>query len=268
MKKLKGIVLGLASVFLLGACSSGGNEQADNDTENADVVIGLDDTFVPMGFRDDDGNLTGFDIELAKAVFALNDTEVAFQPIDWSMKENELNNETIDAIWNGYTQTPEREDEVAFSDPYMNNSQLLVTSKDSGINSVEEMDGEILGAQEGSSGYNSFNNDSEVLKDRVDSEDATLYDSFNEAFIDLESGRIDGLLIDRVYAEYYLNQNEKIDDFNLIETPYEDENFAVGVRPDDKELLQEINDGINELQENGEFAEISEKWFGEDVSID
>ncbi|GMA47825.1 amino acid ABC transporter substrate-binding protein [Tetragenococcus muriaticus] len=268
MKKIKVLGLTLASVFILGACSSGEDEQGANDTENADVVVGLDDTFVPMGFRDDSGDLTGFDIELAEAVFELNDTEVAFQPIDWSMKENELNNETIDVIWNGYTQTPEREEEVAFSDPYMNNSQLLVTATDSGIESVEEMEGQVLGAQEGSSGYNSFNNDPEVLKDRVDSEDATLYESFNEAFIDLESGRIDGLLIDRVYAEYYLNQNDQMNDFNLIETPYEDENFAVGVRQDDEELLQEINDGLNELQENGEFAELSEEWFGEDVSVD
>ncbi|MGO2852580.1 MAG: amino acid ABC transporter substrate-binding protein, partial [Tetragenococcus koreensis] len=194
--------------------------------------------------------------------------EVAFQPIDWSMKETELNNGTIDMIWNGYSQTPEREEEVAFSEPYMSNSQLLVTSKVSNIDSIDQMDGKILGAQEGSSGYNSFNQEPEALKDIVEGEDATLYDSFNEAFIDLESGRIDGLLIDRVYAEYYLNQNEKMDDFNLVETPYEDENFAVGVRQDDDELLAEINDGLQELQDNGEFAEISEKWFGEDVSPD
>lgn len=267
MKKLKGLGLVLASVFVLGACSSGENERAGNN-EDADVVIGLDDTFVPMGFRDDDGKLTGFDIELAEAVFALNDTEVAFQPIDWSMKETELNNETIDLIWNGYSQTPEREEKVAFSDPYMSNSQLLVTSKDSNIDSIDQMDGKTLGAQEGSSGYNSFNQEPEALKDIVEGKDATLYDSFNEAFIDLESGRIDGLLIDRVYAEYYLNQNEKMDDFNLIETPYEDENFAVGVRQDDDELLEEVNNGLQELQDNGEFAKISEKWFGEDVSPD
>ncbi|AYW48010.1 amino acid ABC transporter substrate-binding protein [Tetragenococcus osmophilus] len=265
MKKIEGLALVLASIFILGACSAGETEEA---AENADVVVGLDDTFVPMGFRDDDGNLTGFDIDLATAVFELNDTEVAFQPIDWSMKETELKNGTIDMIWNGYTQTPEREEDVAFSESYMGNTQLLVTAKDSQINSTEEMDGKVLGAQEGSSGYNSFTQETEVLKDRVQGEDATLYDSFNEAFIDLENGRIDGLLIDRVYAEYYLRQNDQTDDFNLVETPFEEEDFAVGVRKDDEELLQEINDGINELQENGELAEISEKWFGEDVSSD
>lgn len=265
MKKIKGLGLALLTIFILGACSSGETERA---AEDADVVVGLDDTFVPMGFRDDDGNLTGFDIDLAKAVFALNDTKVAFQPIDWSMKETELKNGTIDVIWNGYTQTPEREKEVAFSDPYMGNTQLLVTTKDSNIDSIKGMDGKILGAQEGSSGYNSFTQEAEMLKDNVKDEDATLYDSFNEAFIDLENGRLDGLLIDRVYAEYYLNQNKKMDDFNLIKTPYEEEDFAVGIRKDDEELLQEVNDGINELQENGEFKEISEKWFGEDVSVD
>ncbi|MDN6639413.1 MAG: amino acid ABC transporter substrate-binding protein [Tetragenococcus sp.] len=265
MKKVKSLGLLLASIFLLGACTAGEDEQAVKD---ADVVVGLDDTFVPMGFRDDEGNLTGFDIDLAEAVFALNDTEVAFQPIDWSMKETELKNGTIDMIWNGYSQTPEREEDVAFSDPYMQNSQLLVTAEGSNIDSTDEMEEKILGAQEGSSGYNSFNQDSKVLKDIVEGESATLYDSFNEAFIDLENGRIDGLLIDRVYAEYYLRQNDQEDDFNLIETPYEDENFAVGVRKDNEELLEEINDGFKELQDNGEFAEISEEWFGEDVSTD
>ena len=169
-------------------------------------------------------------------------------------------------IWNGYSKTTEREEKVLFSDTYMENLQLLVTSKSSGITEFSAMAGKKLGAQEGSSGYNTFNNEPEVLKDMVDGNDATLYASFNEAFIDLENGRIDGLLIDRVYAEYYLTSTGKLEEYNVIESTFDQEDYAVGVRKDDQALADKINAGLKELQENGTFAEISMKWFGEDVT--
>ncbi len=268
MKKLTGLLM-VASLLLLGACGTS-KKAADSATESAadkkEVVVGLDDTFVPMGFRDDNGELTGFDIELATAVFALSDTKVKFQPIDWAMKETELDNGTIDMIWNGYTVTPEREKKVLFTDGYMTTYQVLVTTKKSKLTKVEQMKDRVIGAQEGSSGYKIFTEQPEVLQDLVKDNDATLYPSFNEGFIDLETGRIDGLLVDRVYAEYYLTQNKKAADFNLVETPFEKEDFAVGVRKADQKLAQKINDGLKELQDNGEFKKISEKWFGEDVA--
>jgi len=265
MKRLLLTGIAAASVFLLGACGSS-NDTTTSAADKEEVIVGLDDTFVPMGFKDDQGNIVGFDVDLATAILDLTGTKVKFQPIDWSMKETELSNGTIDMIWNGYTKTAAREEKVLFTDTYMENKQVLVTAKSSGITSFDDMAGKVLGAQEGSSGYETFNNQPEVLKDLVDGNDATLYASFNEAFIDLENGRIDGLLIDRVYAEYYLTQTGKTDDFNEIESPFEAEDFAVGVRKDDQAMADKINDGLKELQDNGTFAEISEKWFGEDVT--
>lgn len=271
MKKwLMAVTVGL-SVVTLAACG-GGDKKSDTGTsddtsaDKDEVIIGLDDTFVPMGFKDEDGKLVGFDIDLANAVFKEAGKKVTFQPIDWSMKETELNNGTIDLIWNGYSKTKEREKEVAFSDPYMKNDQILVTSKKSDITTFEGMKDKNLGAQEGSSGYDLFNSQPAVLKDIVADNDAVLYASFNEAFIDLENGRIDGLLIDRVYANYYLNQEKKLDDYNIIHGPFESENFAVGARKSDEALVKQINDGLKKLQDNGEFKKISEKWFGEDVT--
>lgn len=266
MKKLTGLLMA-ASVLLLGACGTG-DKKADvsSGADKKEVVVGLDDTFVPMGFRDDDGNLTGFDVDLATAVFNLTDTKVTFQPIDWSMKETELDNGTIDMIWNGYTINAEREKKVLFSDIYMKSYQILVTKKDSGIDTFDKMKDKVLGAQEGSSGYKIFTDQPEVLQDIVKDNDATLYASFNEAFIDLETRRIDGLLIDSVYAEYYLTQAKKLDQFNLIESSFEQEDYAVGVRKNDEKLATKINDGLNELHKNGEFKKISEKWFGKDVT--
>ena len=270
--KLKKIILGMAAVLTLVTLTACGKKEASGDDswktieEDKKVTIGLDDTFVPMGFKDKDGKIVGFDVDLAKAVFKEYGIKADFQPIDWSMKENELENGTIDLIWNGYTVTKSREKKVLFTDPYQN-EQILVTKKDSGITSAEGMKDKILGAQEGSSGYEAFNNETKTLKDIVKENDATLYASFNEAMIDLENGRIDGLLIDKVYADYYLKQAGKLDAYNIFSVGFKNEDFAVGARKGDKELVKKINSAFKELQDNGKYAEISKKWFGEELSL-
>lgn len=267
MKKIATMALVGLSVLVLGACGSSKKEKTAEDAAKKETItIGLDDTFVPMGFKDDDGKIVGFDVDLATAVLKEEGKKVKFQPIDWSMKETELDNGTIDLIWNGYSKNAEREKKVLFSDTYMNNDQVLVTPKKSNITDFDGMKDKILGAQEGSSGYDLFTKQPKVLKDIVKDNDATLYASFNEAFIDLESGRIDGLLIDKVYADYYLTQKKKLDDYNIITGPFENEDYGVGARKGDKELIKLINDGLKKVQDNGEYAKISEKWFGEDVS--
>ncbi|MGO3602450.1 MAG: amino acid ABC transporter substrate-binding protein [Enterococcus malodoratus] len=271
--KLKKIVLGMVAVLTLVTLTACGKKEASGDDswktieKDKKVTIGLDDTFVPMGFKDEDGKIVGFDVDLAKAVFKEYDIKAEFQPIDWSMKENELENGTIDLIWNGYTVTKSREKKVLFTDPYAQNEQVLVTKKDSNITKAEDMKGKILGAQEGSSGYEAFNNQAKTLKDIVKDNDATLYASFNEAMIDLENGRINGLLIDKVYADYYLKQANKLNDYNIFSVGFKNENFAVGARKGDKELVKKINSAFKELLENGKYGEISKKWFGEELSL-
>jgi polar amino acid transport system substrate-binding protein len=271
--KMKKIILGMVAVLTLVTLTACGKKEASSTDswktieEDKKVTIGLDDTFVPMGFKDEDGEIVGFDVDLAKAVFKEYGIKADFQPIDWSMKESELENGTIDLIWNGYTVTKSREKKVLFTDPYAQNEQVLVTKKDSGITNAEGMKGKILGAQEGSSGYEAFNNETKTLKDIVKDNDATLYASFNEAMIDLENGRIDGLLIDKVYADYYLKQAGKLDAYNISSVGFKNENFAVGARKGDKELVDKINEAFKELQDKGKYAEISKKWFGEELTL-
>ncbi|OJG73147.1 extracellular solute-binding protein [Enterococcus phoeniculicola] len=273
MKKIGMGLVVLAGIFFLGACGNSNKDKTDTAKDSwatiekdKTVTIGLDDTFVPMGFKDESGKITGFDVELAKAIFDEYGITVNFQPIDWSMKETELENGTIDLIWNGYSMNPAREKKVLFTNPYMKNEQVLVTAKKNKIETFKDMKEKNLGAQEGSSGYESFTTQPEVLKDIVANQDATLYGSFSEAFIDLESGRIDGLLIDKVYANYYLTQNGKIDQYLIIDGEYSSENFAVGARKTDQTLVDKLNSGFETLQKNGTFAKISDKWFGEDVT--
>ena len=274
MKKRKGILglltlVGMAVMSLAGCTQLASNPTVDNwdkYQQQKSITVGFDNTFVPMGFEEKNGNYAGFDIELAQYVSKKLGITVHFQPIDWDMKETELQNGTIDAIWNGYSATDERREKVAFTIPYMQNTQILVVKKTSGIHSVEDMTGKVLGAQNGSSGMLDFEEHPEVLKNRVKGEDADQYQSVNEAIIDLKNDRIDALLIDRVYADYYLTTEGIADQYDTIPSGFESESFAVGVRPADKKLLEALNQAFKELYQEGIFQQISQKWFGEDVA--
>ena len=274
MKKRKGILglltlVGMAVMSLAGCTQLASNPTVDNwdkYQQQKSITVGFDNTFVPMGFEEKNGNYAGFDIELAQYVSKKLGITVHFQPIDWDMKETELQNGTIDAIWNGYSATDERREKVAFTIPYMQNTQILVVKKTSGIHSVEDMTGKVLGAQNGSSGMLDFEEHPEVLKNRVKSGDADQYQSVNEAIIDLKNDRIDALLIDRVYADYYLTTEGIADEYDTIPSGFESESFAVGVRPADKKLLEALNQAFKELYQDGIFQQISQKWFGEDVA--
>lgn len=272
--KLKKVLLGAVTLFAavsLAACGSKSSTSKDNWETYASkksITIGFDNTFVPMGYEDDKGNNVGFDIDLANAVFKEYGIKVKWQPINWDLKETELKNGKIDLIWNGYSITKERQAKVAFTNPYMKNEQVLVTKKSSGIDSFEGMKDKVLGAQSGSSGYDAFTSKPEVLKYLVKGNDATQYETFTQALIDLKNDRIDGLLIDRVYANYYLAQEGELDQYNIIESKFDGEDFAAGVRKEDKTLVKKVNAAFKKLYETGKFQEISKKWFGEDVATD
>lgn len=271
MRKFKFVITLIIMVLVITGCASGGKEKPRKDNWNdfqtdKKVVIGFDNTFVPMGFQDKSGKDVGFDIDLANAVFEKYGIKVQWQAINWDLKETELKNGNIDLIWNGYSKTDERESIVQFTKQYMVNEQVIVVKKSKNIKAISDLKDKVLGAQNGSSGYDTFNSNPEVLKNIVKNNDATQYESFNEALIDLENDRIDALLIDKVYANYYLKQQNKLDDFNILNAGFESEAFAVGARKADITLVNKINEAFYELYREGKFQEISNKWFGEDVA--
>ncbi|MDB6186041.1 amino acid ABC transporter substrate-binding protein [Gemella haemolysans] len=273
MKKFKLLITLLISVLIISGCASGGKDKPRKDNWEAfqkdkKIVIGFDNTFVPMGFQDKSGKNVGFDIDLANSVFEKYGIKVEWQAINWDLKETELKNGNIDLIWNGYSKTKERESIVQFTKQYMINEQVVVVKKSKKIKNISELKDKILGAQNGSSGYDTFNEKPEVLKNIVKSNDATQYESFNEALIDLENDRIDALLIDKVYANYYLKQQNKLQDFDILNAGFDSEAFAVGARKADVTLVNKVNEAFSKLHEEGKFQEISNKWFGEDVATD
>lgn len=273
MRKFKFVITLIVMVLVITGCASGGKEKPRKDNWNdfqtdKKVVIGFDNTFVPMGFQDKSGKDVGFDIDLANAVFEKYGIKVQWQAINWDLKETELKNGNIDLIWNGYSKTDERESIVQFTKQYMVNEQVIVVKKSKNIKAISDLKDKVLGAQNGSSGYDTFNSNPEVLKNIVKNNDATQYESFNEALIDLENDRIDALLIDKVYANYYLKQQNKLDDFNILNTGFESEAFVVGARKADITLVNKINEAFHELYREGMFQKIANKWFGEDVATE
>ncbi|WP_367295141.1 amino acid ABC transporter substrate-binding protein [Levilactobacillus yonginensis] len=265
---LLGLVVGLAGI--LAGCATVTQRADTADTwsaikKNKKVIIGLDDSFVPMGFRQKSGKLVGYDIDLARAVFKLYGVKADFQSIDWNMNVTELHNGTIDLIWNGFSITPQREKQVAFSDTYLNNDQVLVTLKKDNITSYAGMQDKVLGAQTGSSGANDIDTYPQLLKDRIKNHEAVTYDSFTNAFIDLNVGRIKGLLIDSTYANYYIKHQAHPEDYRVTVGSFPKEKFAVGTRKGDVTMRRKINAGLKRLAANGQLKKINEKWFGSNV---
>ena len=230
------------------------------------IIIGLDDSFVPMGFQTKSGKIVGYDVDLAKAVFKQYGIKVDFQPIDWSMNVTELRNGTIDLIWNGFSITPQRSKAVSFSTPYLVNDQILVTKKKNNINSFADMQGKVAGVQNGSAGAMDIDNQPKLLKDRIKGHSPVLYDSFTDAFIDLNSNRIQGLLIDSIYADYYIAHQSDRKSFKVIKSNFPKEYYGVGMRKGDTMLKQKIDQGLKELAKNGKLKQIDQKWFGSKVS--
>lgn len=271
MKKLKVWVLMLCLIlptFLLAGCQSVTYRANHQDTwarikRRKKVIVGLDDSFVPMGFRQKNGKLVGYDIDLARAVFKQYGIKVDFQTIDWSMKETELKNGTIDLLWNGYSVTPQRAKKVAFSRVYLLNKQILVTKKKDHINSFQDMKGKTLGVQNGSTGMTMLDEYPKLLKNNIKGHKAVLYDTFPNAFIDLNANRIQGILMDEVYANYYIeHQANKNDYATCSNSKIPADKFAVGMRKGDVTLRKKVNAGLAKLQKNGELKRINKKWFG------
>ena len=258
MKKICALFIIL--VLLLTGCSSPKTDDtADkNSEETKTLVVGLDDTFAPMGFRDDAGELVGFDIDLAKAVAEKIGYEVSFQPIDWAMKETELNSGNIDCIWNGYSITEERKTKVAFSTPYLDNAQLIITLSGSDIASKADLADKTVAVQKESSALDAVTADdiAASLKEIVE------FDTNIDCFMDLEAGRCDAIVCDEVLARYIIKQRGE-DKYNILSDDFGKEEYGIGFRLTDTELVASVDKALEDLKADGTYKDIYSKWFSE-----
>lgn len=222
------------------------------------IVIGLDDNFPPMGFRDEKNEIVGFDIDMAREAARRLNLKAEFRPIDWSAKEAELNSKRIDALWNGLTITEERKKHIGFTAPYMANHQVIVVSSKSDIKTKADLAGKVVGAQEGSSATDAISKDPagatfKQLK--------TFGDNIT-ALMDLATGRLDAVVVDEVVGRYYVAKRAQ--ELTVLEDHFGTEDYGVGTRKDD-ELLKQLDDTLAEMKKDGTAQKISEKWFGASV---
>lgn len=225
------------------------------------LVLGLDDSFPPMGFRNENNEIIGFDIDVAKEVSKRLGVELILQPISWTAKEQELNSYNIDCIWNGMSVNEERKQAMSLSIPYLENSMSFVTKTESSINKLEDLKGKKIGVQSGSTAEEILQK-SEIYSDLAE---VVSYTDNITAFMDLEINQIDCVFLDNVVANYYITSNNK--PYKVLEEGLEKEEYAIGFRKQDTELCNKVNEILIEMKKDGSLAKISEKWFGEDITI-
>lgn len=268
MKKALIVLAVFLLVFSVVGCSNETSKEGEGDQslqaikDKGTFILGLDDGFAPMGFKDEVGELVGFDVDLAKATIEKLGVELEFMAIDWDSKEMSLSSGEIDCIWNGFSITPKREKEVLFSKPYLANKQIIIVTADSEIATKADFADEVIGAQIDSSGLHALEADTEVM-DIV--ADVSTYETYPEAFIDLEIGRIKAVVVDEVFGKYFISK--KPGAFKVLEEDFGTEEYGIGFRMEDKALKTEIDRIMDEMKKDGTTAAISEEWFGEDIVL-
>lgn len=235
-------------------------EESEEAKQAGTFTVGFDQDFPPMGFVGEDGEYTGFDLELAQETAKRLGLTYVAQPIAWDAKNMELESGNIDCIWNGFTMTG-REDEYTWSAPYMENSQVVVVMEDSGIETLADLAGKIVEVQADSSAE-------AALKEMTDltSTFGTLQTTpdYNTAFMDLEMGSVDAIAMDVIVAGYQMQEREG--SFKLLDETLASEEYAIGFKKGNTELCDKVQKTLEEMAEDGTMAEISKKWFGEDIT--
>jgi len=240
------------------------NEEVDSLQRILDkgtFILGLDDSFPPMGFRNENNEIVGFDIDVAKEVSKRLGVELILQPISWTAKEQELNSYNIDCIWNGMSVNEEREKVMCLSLPYLENNMSFVVKNDSNINKLEDLRGKKIGVQSGSTAEELLTN-SKIYKDI---EELVSYTENITAFMDMEINQVDCVFLDSIVANYYITTNNK--EYMVLEEGLQNEEYAIGFRKQDKELCDKVNEILLEMKKDGTLSKITTNWFGKDITI-
>ena len=248
MKKKMSLLVAACLALTLTACGS--------KSEGKTFTVGFDAEFPPYGYMDDNGEYVGFDLDLAEEVCKRNGWELVKRPIDWNSKDMELTSGNIDCIWNGFTMNG-REDDYTWSDPYIDNSQVFVVAKDSGIATMADLAGKAVGVQADSSALSALSEeDNSDLKNSFAS--LTEYADYNTAFMDLEAGALDAVAMDIGVANYQIASRG--DGYVILDEKLSTEQYAVGFKLGNEELRDTVNKTLLEMVDDGTFMKIADEW--------
>ncbi|MCR5527423.1 MAG: amino acid ABC transporter substrate-binding protein [Lachnospiraceae bacterium] len=284
MKKFKFASLAMAAVMALSLAgcgadashsaestsSSAASESSSADTsasatadnESGTFTVGFDQDFPPMGYKDDNGDFTGFDLDLAAEAANRLGLKIVYQPIAWDSKDAELDAGTIDCIWNGFTMNG-REDDYEWSVPYLDNTQVFVVAEDSDIQSAADLAGKTVEVQADSSAEAALAEDENAeLAASIGTIQTT--PDYNTALMDLDMGAVDAVAMDSTVAEYKITSGGL--KLRVLDDAFASEEYGIGFKKGNTELRDKVNTVLQEMAEDGTMAEISEKWFGEDIT--
>jgi polar amino acid transport system substrate-binding protein len=270
-KMIAGLILAL-SVFVTG-CGNNNDKETTKDTDDTNTeseaetestestfTVGFDKDFPPMGFVGDDGEYTGFDLELAAEVCKRWDYELKLQPIAWDSKDMELESKSIDCIWNGFTMNG-REDDYTWSAPYMANEQVFVVKKDAGIATLADLTDKVVTVQTDSSAEKALAEKQDLVATFSTYQTSPDY---NAALMDLESGAVDAVAMDSVVANYQIEKRG--DGLVVLDETLATEEYGIGFLKGNEQLRDKLNETLKEMAADGTMAKISETWFGKDVT--
>ncbi len=280
MKKITTVLMAAAmTMAMLAGCGSASTEQAASaepaaDTETAAAeetqeetageaqegdrttfTVGFDAEFPPYGYMDENGDYTGFDLDLAQEVCDRNGWELVKQPIDWDSKDMELSSGSIDCIWNGFTMNG-REDAYTWSVPYVDNSQVFVVKADAGISTQADLAGKIVGVQKDSSALAALEGDAADLAATF--AEMNQYADYNTGFMDLEAGAIDALAVDIGVANYQIASRG--DGYVIMDEKLATEQYGIGFLLGNEELKDQVEKTLLEMADDGTFTKIAEKY--------
>ncbi len=263
MKQRIALLSSFLLVALIFSCTSKetGDLSLKKIEEKKVFVLGLDDSFPPMGFRNEKNEIVGYDVDLAREVCSRNGWELKLQPIDWNAKEQELNTGNIDCIWNGFTITDERLKQLNFTEPYLTNAQVIVVKASSPLQAQGDFKNKVIGLQAGSSAADAVEknvNFKAGLKDIVEFKDNLL------ALMDLEIGGVDGVVMDLLVANDNIRRSGK--DYRIISEYLSPEEYGIGFRKKDVALRNRVQETLKAMAKEGIVALIAIDCFGADIS--
>ena len=241
---------------------AGGDNSLQSILNKKKLIMGLDDSFPPMGFRNEQNEIVGYDVDLAKEVAKRLGVELVLQPIDWNAKEQELNTGEIDCIWNGFTITEERKKNLLFTPPYLKNAQVIVVKGNSPVNALKDLAGKTAGTQAGSASIEAIDDAPEF---KASLKGLVQYKDFLTALMDLDVGGTDAVVIDLVVANDNINRSGR--NFRILNERLGEEEFGVGFRKNDKALADRVWAILLDMAKDGTVARIATNWLGADISI-
>ncbi len=273
-KKLLVLLLTAMLVFSLAACSTspadepaGGDSEGTNGEEKAintvapgKFTVGFDQNFPPMGFVGDDGQFTGFDLDLAAEVADRLGLELVLQPIAWDAKDMELSTRNIDCVWNGFTING-REDKYTWTEPYMANNQVFVVKGDSEIKTLADLASKRVVVQMDSSAEAALADRPDLVETFGEYLTAADYES---ALMDLEAGAVDAVAMDEIVANY--KTEKRGENLFVLDEKLAAEEYGVGFLLGNEELRDVVQATLEDMAADGTLARISNEWFGKDVT--